>query len=132
MLNTLLVMAGGAIGAALRYQLARTVQPLVLASPHDTLATAGFPVATLAVNLIGGLAMGLLAGILLRIGPAEQWRLFIGVGLLGGFTTFSAFSLEIVDMVQGGRWLVAVSYILCSVAGSVIALAMGIALTRAV
>ena len=131
MLNTLLVMAGGAIGAAMRYQLSRLVQPLVLTSPNGIFANTAFPWATLAANLIGGLAMGLLAGLLLRIGSAEQWRLFLGVGVLGGFTTFSAFSLEIFDMLHGGRWLVALGYVLFSVAGSVIALATGIALTRA-
>ena len=131
MLNTFLVMAGGAIGSALRYQLSRLVPPLVLTAPHGGVAATSFPMATLAANLIGGLAMGLLAGALLRVGSAEAWRLFLGVGILGGFTTFSAFSFEIVDLLQDGRWLIAASYIICSVAGSVIALAMGIALTRA-
>ncbi len=78
----LLVMAGGAIGSALRYLTGTAA--LRAFGP-------GLPFGTFAVNLIGGLLMGVLAGILGRhAGAGEPLRLLIGVGLLGGFTTFSA------------------------------------------
>lgn len=121
--NTFIVMAGGAIGAALRYHFGRWW-------PND--AAAGWPLATLGVNLIGGLAMGLLFGALARGGGegGEGWRLLIGVGLLGGFTTFSAFSIEVVQMIERGRIAEGAAYALLSVAGSVVACAAGLAVVR--
>ncbi len=121
---TLLVMAGGAAGAALRYHLGRGLT--------HALGT-GFPYGTLAANLTGGLAMGLLAGWLARHASGnEPWRLLLAVGLLGGFTTFSAFSLELTNMIQRGTWSSAAGYALVSVAGSVLALFAGLALMRQV
>ena len=90
-MNMLLVMAGGAIGAGLRYQLGRLA--LRLAGPD-------WPWGTFAANVLGGLAMGVLVGMLARIDAAEGVRLLLGVGLLGGFTTFSSFSLEVVTMIE--------------------------------
>jgi CrcB protein len=124
MSNIFLVMAGGAIGAALRYLLGqaslRTLGP-------------GWPWGTLAVNILGGFAMGLLVGWLAaRAAGGEPIRLFVGVGILGGFTTFSAFSLETMMMIERGDWLSALSYILVSVIASVGALAIGLTLTRGV
>lgn len=121
MSDTFLVMAGGAIGAASRFHIGRLVGPFT---------GSGWPTATLAVNLIGGLAMGLLAGAMLRGGMADGWRLFFGVGLLGGFTTFSAFSLEMVQLIQAGRWIDGVGYALASVIGSVLFLGAGLWLVR--
>jgi CrcB protein len=117
----LLVMAGGAIGSGARYGVGRAA--LALLGP-------GYPWGTLAVNLLGGFAMGLLAGLVSRMASAEEWRLLIGVGLLGGFTTFSAFSLEMVNMIERGTPSTAAGYALISVAGSVAALFAGLALTR--
>lgn len=121
-MNFLLVMIGGAIGSAGRYAVGKA-----------TLGAFGpdYPWGTLAVNLIGGFLMGLLAGILARSGGSEQTRLLIGVGMLGGFTTFSAFSLDAVTMIERGQWGVAVTYALVSVIGSVLALFGGLAITRA-
>ena len=120
--NLLRVMLGGAIGAALRYQVGRAA--LALAGP-------GFPWGTLTVNLAGGLLMGVLAGT--AIGEAGGDRplwLFLAVGVLGGFTTFSAFSLELFAMIERGHVGIAISYVLASVLGSVMLLFGGLWLTR--
>jgi len=121
MLKLILVMAGGAVGAGLRYEVGRLT--LHRFGP-------GFPWGTLAVNLLGGLAMGLLAGILLRVEGGEQSRLFLAVGILGGFTTFSAFSLETYNMLQTGAWTTAAAYVAASVIGSIALLGVGVMLTR--
>ena len=118
----LLVMAGGALGAGARY----TVGGWVLRALGP-----GYPYGTLAINLIGGLLMGALAGILARIGGGEPWRLFVGVGILGGFTTFSSFSLETHLMIARGDFLVACGYALASVVGSVLMLMLGLYAVRA-
>jgi len=120
----ILVMLGGAVGSGARYLVGRAT--FAAWGP-------GFPWGTLAVNLAGGLLMGVLAGSLARFGEGgEQWRLLIGVGVLGGFTTFSAFSLDTVQLIERGDWGLALAYILASVIGSVLALYAGLALTRAV
>lgn len=115
----LLVMAGGALGAGARHLVGRA-----LSGPG------GFPYATLTVNLVGGLLMGVLVGILARTGATEGWRLFLGVGVIGGFTTFSAFTLDLVTLVQRGAPLAAGAYLLASVAGAIAALVAGLALVR--
>jgi fluoride exporter len=114
------VMAGGAIGAALRF-LVGTALP----------ARAGWPWGTVTVNLAGGFAMGLLAACVMRGQVSEPARLFVGVGILGGFTTFSAFSLESFQMIERGDWGMAAGYALASVIGSIAALAAGYAMVRA-
>ena len=121
-----LVMFGGAIGAGFRYQInavaVRNLGPL-------------FPWGTWIINILGGFLMGALAALLARqFTPAdgEPLRLFIGVGVLGGFTTFSAFSLEIGNMLIRGQAVMAAAYAVSSVTGSVLALFAGIALVRAV
>lgn len=124
MQNTLLVMAGGAIGAACRYQLGRQMTHLM--SP-------GYPWGTLMANLLGGLAMGLLVGIMARfVDGGEAIRLFVAVGILGGFTTFSSFSLEVLLMFERGQMAAGLSYIMASVIGSVGMLALGLWAVRAV
>jgi CrcB protein len=122
MFQLLLVMLGGAMGSGARYLTGRA-----------TLSTFGpaFPFGTLAVNLVGGFAMGLLVGALARASvPGENWRLLIGVGVLGGFTTFSAFSLDVVTMLQRGDLGMALFYVLLSLIGSVVALFAGLSLVR--
>ena len=121
MFNTLLVMLGGAIGAAMRYHVSRQAAGWF---------AAGWPGGTLLVNVAGGLAMGLLAGWLHRQGQSEPWRLLLGVGVLGGFTTFSAFSLESYNMILRGELLFAAAYAVSSVAGSILMLYCGVMLTR--
>lgn len=124
--STLFVMLGGAIGAALRYHIGRLLIGTV---------AGGWPMATLLVNVVGGFAMGLLAGWLHRNSggqsAAEPWRLLLGVGVLGGFTTFSAFSLEMVQLIESSRWTAAAGYALASVILSIAALFAGLSLVRA-
>ena len=117
----LLVMLGGALGAGARHIAGRAA--LARFGPD-------FPVGTLGVNVLGGLLMGLLAGTLARTGAGEGWRLFLAVGVLGGFTTFSAFSLDVVTLVERGQFLAGAGYLLASVIGSIAALVAGLALTR--
>ena len=122
-MNFLLVMIGGAVGSAGRYAVGKA-----------TLGAFGpdYPWGTLAVNLIGGLLMGLLAGALARTGGSEHSRLLLAVGVLGGFTTFSAFSLDAALMIETGAWAKALVYVLASVTGSILALFAGLYLVRAV
>lgn len=122
-MNLLLVMAGGALGAGARHLAGRAA--LTLFGP-------GLPTGTLAINIAGGLMMGVLAGVLARGLGSEPWRLFLGVGVLGGFTTFSAFSLDAVLLAERGQALLALGYVLASVLGSILALAGGLSLTRAI
>ena len=123
MLNGLIfVMLGGAVGAGLRFGV----------SVWALQAFGGnFPWGTLIVNLVGGLLMGLLAGAVLREGAGVPVHLLVGTGILGGFTTFSAFSLETAALVEGGQIGAALAYALASVIGSVLLLFMGLWLGRA-
>jgi fluoride exporter len=119
----LLVMIGGAFGTALRYLVGQA--SLALIGP-------GFPWGTWFINLSGGLLMGLLAGLLVRFTPpqGENIRLLIGVGLLGGYTTFSTFSLEAGNMIQRGDWLPAFLYVATSAVGAIALLFAGLWIAR--
>jgi CrcB protein len=119
--NLLIVMLGGAFGAGARH----LVGSLALARFGP-----GFPWGTLTVNLVGGLLMGLLAGWLARGGGSEAVRLFLAVGVLGGFTTFSAFSLETFLMIERSQYGMAAAYVGSSVFGSVLLLLLGLWLWR--
>jgi fluoride exporter len=123
-MNTLLLVAsGGAAGAVMRYLIG--LQTLRMFG-------AAWPYGTLAVNIVGGFLMGLLAAVLTLRGGADQekLRLLLGVGVLGGFTTFSAYSLEVVQMIERRAWLQAAAYSLGSVVLSVAALFAGLWLAR--
>jgi fluoride exporter len=123
MKSILLVMAGGAVGAALRFQLGRML----------SVDATGWPWHTFAANVVGGFAMGILASWLARMGTGgNDLRLLLGVGLLGGFTTFSAFSLEMALMVERGQLALAAGYALASVVLALAALFAGMGLMRAV
>lgn len=118
LLSSLYVALGGAVGAWLRFAAGRLVP------------SGSFPLATLAVNVLGCFAMGLLVGWLARQGGNEGARLLLGVGLLGGFTTFSAFGLEIVQLAQRGQHGLAALYVALSLVGGVAGLLAGLALSR--
>jgi CrcB protein len=122
-MSLIYVMLGGAFGSGARYLTGRAT--LSLFGPD-------FPYGTLAVNLIGGLLMGALVGSLTRSSNAETWRLLLGVGVLGGFTTFSSFSLDAVTMIERGQLGVALGYVAVSVVGSIAALFAGLSLARTV
>jgi CrcB protein len=117
--SSFLVALGGGLGAWLRFIAARLIP------------SAGFPFATLTVNLLGSFAMGLLVSALVRQGGNESARLLLGVGVLGGFTTFSAFSLEVVTLAQRGAIGIAALYAGLSLVGGVLGLTAGLALMKA-
>jgi len=121
----LLVGAGGAIGAMSRYGLSAVIGRLWPMS---------FPLATLLINIIGSVAMGLFVGLMARLMPgwADDARLFAAVGILGGFTTFSAFSLDTIVLIERGELLQAGFYVLLSVVVCVIGLYLGLLATRGV
>lgn len=120
-IHLIYVALGGALGAMLRY---------LTVLGFGRLA-GGFPWGTMAANIAGSLAMGLLIGWLMRRGGSgEALRLFVGVGLLGGFTTFSAFSLDVVLLWQRGDVAGALGYGLASVLVSILALLAGLAVMR--
>lgn len=122
MIPALLVALGGALGSVARYGV--------------NLATArafglGFPWGTLTVNIVGGFVMGLLAAILALKGGSNELRVFLMTGVLGGFTTFSAFSLDAVVLWERGEAGLAGAYVAASVALSLAGLVAGLALGRA-
>lgn len=121
--HVLLVAAGGAIGASLRHF-------INLASLR--LWGASFPWGTLTVNLLGCFAMGVLVEVLARrFNASNELRLFLATGVLGGFTTFSAFSLDAAVLWERGAQTAAFGYVLASVTGSIIAVFAGLWLARA-
>ena len=122
---TLNVAIGGAIGAAGRYQLGRAIA-------HFTGPNMIFPWATLTANVLGCLAMGALVGWLARNGGSESTRLFVGVGLLGGFTTFSVFGLELFILYGRGSIGLAFLYASLSVVAGFAALWLGLAAMRGI
>lgn len=124
MSTTLLIGAGGALGAMARYLLSSLVTQVMGTQ---------FPWGILCVNLAGCFAMGLVAGAGLQAIPlSDGMKAFLATGILGGFTTFSAFSLDAVQLVERGQSMDAALYVIASVAGSITALIAGLALVRAV
>ena len=122
MLPTVLVFIGGGIGSALRHGVNQAAARLL---------GTGFPYGTLTVNIVGSFFMGLLAGYFAFKGEATQaWRLFLTTGILGGFTTFSAFSLDAALIYERGQMGMALAYVLVSVGVSIAALFLGLFLVR--
>ena len=125
---SLYVAAGGALGSWLRFLVGRAWFHAIGPVPAST-----FPWATLTVNVVGSFAMGLLAGWLTRFGAhGEGWRLLLGVGVLGGFTTFSAFSLEAALLIERGTIGMAAFYVAISLAAGIAGLFGGLSVMRAV
>ena len=119
--NCLLVGAGGMLGTIGRYLLGLL--------PIKT--QGGFPIITLAINLIGAFCIGLIVAFSGRSGnTSPQLLLFLKVGICGGFTTFSTFSLEAVQLLQNGKFVAAFSYMILSVALCVAAVACAQAIVK--
>ena len=116
------VRIGGAIGACARHLVGQAM--LARLGP-------GFPWWTLAINIAGSLLMGLLIGALARgDGSSDTARLFAGVGILGGFTTFSSFSMEFWMLFERGQNAQAAAYVLASVMGAIAACGLGLFVMR--
>lgn len=107
-----MVGLGSFIGGVLRY-----LMTMVSLQRFDT----PFPVGTLAVNVIGCFLIGLLYGFVEKVGIPSEWRIFIAIGVLGGFTTFSAFSLQTMGLLRSGLYSFAIAYVLASVVLGVLA-----------
>lgn len=123
MLNLYLaVAAGGALGSLGRY---------IFVGQAARLLGAGFPWGTLGVNVVGSLLMGLAAGLFTaRASLPPEIQAFISVGVLGGFTTFSAFSLDVMTLYERGQWVLAAAYGAASFGLSVGALLLGLTFVR--
>jgi CrcB protein len=115
------VAAGGALGATLRFLVNATALRLF---------GAAFPLGTLTVNVAGSVLMGLCAALLLERSLAPQLAPFLMTGVLGGFTTFSAFSLDAIALAEQGEAVRAVIYVCLSVAVSLLGLFAGLAVGR--
>ena len=122
MFHIILVAVGGAIGAALRH---------LVNLGSLRLVGVNYPWGTMAINIAGSLAMGVFIELLARrFNASNELRLFIATGILGGFTTFSAFSLDFAVLWERGAALPALTYAIASVAGSILALFLGLWLAR--
>lgn len=123
-MSYLIVFLGAGIGGALRHGINVAALRLV---------GAGFPWGTLTINIVGSFVMGLMAEYFaLKSGLPQHWRLFLTTGVLGGFTTFSAFSLETALLYERGELLAAGLYMLGSAVLAVAGLFAGLAVIRAV
>ncbi len=121
-MSYLLVFIGGGLGASLRHTI-----NMVFTRTFGT----GFPYHTFFINVSGSVVMGLIAGYLAFKGEASQhWRLFLMTGILGGYTTFSAFSLDTALLYERGEVALAAAYVVGSVALSIAGLFAGLALVR--
>jgi len=122
MTQVLAIAAGGAIGALLRYWTSLAV--------HSRLGT-GFPYGTLAVNILGSLLMGFLyIWLIERMAAGPALRAFLLIGVLGAFTTFSAFSMETLNLIEGGQAGKALLNIAVSITVCIAAAALGIFAAR--
>jgi len=123
---SLLVALGGGIGSWLRFLVGRGWTAAL-----GPLGAGAFPFATLTVNVLGSLVMGLFVGWLARFGShGEGTRLFVAIGVLGGFTTFSSFSLDVISLVERGQSGVALFYLALSLLAGFAGLWLGLVLMR--
>ena len=121
--DLILIATGGAVGSLARHTVGRLVGPE---------SGSGFPWHTFVVNVSGAFVLGLLLVIAARQGWPGWWRPLLGVGLLGGYTTFSAFSLEAADLILRGNVALAAGYMTASALSAVAGALAGIVLGRAV
>lgn len=121
-MTALAIALGGALGAVLRYSLVLLVGAFPI--------TARWPWAVFAANLIGALAVGLVWGYIEARGMTPLWRDALVYGVLGGFTTFSAFTWDVLRMFEAGEWLRALAYIMASVVLCIVLARWGWQLTR--
>ncbi len=122
--HLLLASLGGAVGAGLRYLVGSTIFRYFGPS---------FPWATIFVNILGSFLMGVLIGILARrTGTPNEVRIFLTTGILGGFTTFSAFSLDALSLWERGQSVHAAIYVISSVVLSLLAIFTGLLLVRSI
>ena len=112
---------GSFIGGILRYGMAQGIQSRFLSA---------YPFGTLSVNLLGCLLIGIVYGLSEKGNLSPEWRLFLATGLLGGFTTFSAFSNETVSMLREGQFSPAILYVVASVVLGILATFLGIGITK--
>ncbi|MCD6544428.1 MAG: fluoride efflux transporter CrcB [Flavobacteriaceae bacterium] len=118
-----LIGIGSFIGGILRYLMALFIQSKVLST---------YPYGTLTVNILGSLIIGIVFGLTDRFNLSPEWRLFLATGICGGFTTFSAFSLETMFMLQEGQYLYGISYITVSILFGLLAVFLGMTLIKMV
>ncbi|PIR32203.1 MAG: fluoride efflux transporter CrcB [Alphaproteobacteria bacterium CG11_big_fil_rev_8_21_14_0_20_44_7] len=122
-MNLLLIFAGGGVGAVLRY---------LVSTRLNNAIDSGFPIGILCVNILGSFAIGVFAGIVSRETFAENTIIIplCMIGLLGGFTTFSAFSLETIALLQAGKYMAALIYISLSLFLSIFVAYLGLILAK--
>lgn len=115
-MEPLIVFAGAGAGGVVRYALGEWIQRS---------AGMGFPWGTLVINVTGSLVLGFAYSFLEGTTLGPEWRLLVGVGFCGGYTTFSAFSYESIRLLQGGQWIVAAAYVTASVVLSLAGVLLG-------
>jgi CrcB protein len=122
MKELLLVMAGGAVGSGLRYWVG-TLLPV---------APGAFPLPTFLVNIVGSFVLGCIIGATMLTDPLHRsLALLLGTGLCGGFTTYSAFAVESVSLLEGGNGLITFTYLSATLIGGMLAAFAGITVVRA-
>ena len=115
--KALLVFLGAGLGANARFWLGGWVQSRMVGN---------FPWGTMLINITGSLIIGLFVAMFMKLQWQMGWRLFVGVGILGGYTTFSSYSLETVELWQSGSYSVALGYVIASNLASILGCAAGL------
>lgn len=118
-----LIGIGSFVGGILRYLTTLFIQTKFLST---------FPYGTLTVNVLGSLIIGIVFGLSEKFNLSPEWRLFVATGLCGGFTTFSAFSLETMSMIQEGQYFYSIGYVALSILLGLLAVFLGMMLIKIV